>query len=501
MRSENRFVVVHARASGPGPDGSAGRGFAGLRARPGPFAGRGGCGPRPAFGRDVGFRLATRRSVVPRRDARVAGLTAWPAVGRALALWLVIFAAFAATAGLPASPGRDLSVREAQTLLVTESIVSDRDLDLGDEYGSRAWRDFFPGDLAPRAGPRNGRLFDPVGIAFPLLIAPAYALGGRIAVELFLAAIAAVAYVLAAALARRIVPEPWATGAALVAALSPPALVASTTIAPDAVAGTVIAGAALLALRVRERPLLLLAFWCAVLVAALPWLGAKFVAPAAVVALAAARWLRRRQRGLAGLVALEVVIFSVVLYVTVNDRLYGGPFPGALLPDPGPTGASGIGEHLARTPRLLGLWIDRDAGLLVWAPFAALSFVAVWLLVRSRRERLAIALSEQVDVEVTAGFYVAICGATVAFAAFLAPTIAGAWFPGHELVCVFAPGAALAAWGLRRLPRTGRVLAVVTLVASVWVLVVARVDDGTGLASPHGPLPWAGVERVLPRLR
>ena len=72
--------------------------------------------------------------------------------------------------------------------------------------------------------------------------------------ELFLAAIAAIGFVLAAALARRLVPEPWATGAALVAGLSPPALMASTTIAPDAVAATVLAGAALLALRIRERP-------------------------------------------------------------------------------------------------------------------------------------------------------------------------------------------------------------------------------------------------------
>jgi hypothetical protein len=420
---------------------------------------------------------------------------------RALLLWLVFFAAYAATAGLPASPGRDLSEPEAQTLLVTESVVSDGDLDLRDDYGARSWRSFYRGDLAPRAGPRNGRLLDPIGIAFPLLIAPAYALGGPIAVELFLAAIAAVGFVLAAALARRLVPEPWATGAALVAGLSPPALIASTTIAPDAVAGTVIAGAALLALRVRERPRLLLAFWCAMLVAALPWLGAKFGAPAIVIALATARWLRRRQRGLAGLVALEVVIFSLVLYVTVDDRLYGGPFPAALLSDPGATGASGIGAHLARAPRLVGLWIDRDVGLLRWAPFAALAFVAIWLLLRSRRERLAIALSDQVDVEVTAAFYVAICGATVAFATFLAPTIAGAAFPGHELTCILAPGAALAAWALRRMPRAGRVLAALTLVASVWVVAVARFDADGAVSPPHGPQPWAGVERVLPRLR
>jgi hypothetical protein len=41
----------------------------------------------------------------------------------------------------------------------------------------------------------------------------------------------------------------------------------------------------------------------------------------------------------------------------------------------------------------------------------------------------------------------------------------------------------------------------VTLLATVWVLVVARVDDGAGVAPPRGPMPWLGVENVLPRLR
>jgi len=110
-------------------------------------------------------------------------------------------------------------------------------------------------------------------------------------------------------------------------------------------------------------------------------------------------------------------------------------------------------------------------------------------------------VSDQVDVEVTAAFYVAICGATVAFATFLAPTIAGSVFPGHELTCILPPGAALAAWALRRVPRAGRVLAALTLVASVWVVAVARFDADGAVSPPHGPQPWAGVERVLPRLR
>ena len=406
-------------------------------------------------------------------------------------LWLVLFAAAAATVGLRASPGEDLSVPEAHTLLVAESIVSDHDLDLGDDYGRRAWRSFYGGDLAPVAGPRNGRVLDPQGVGFPLLIAPAYALGGRVAVELFLAALSALGYVLCAALARRLVPDPWATGAALVVGLSPPALLASTTIAPDAVAATAIAGAALLALGIRDQPRVRSAFLAAGLVALLPWLGVKFLAPGAVVAIALWRWLRRRKRALAGFTALEVVLFSGVLYISVNDRLYGGLTPYAVLPEDDPaTGTSGLAGHLERWPRLLGMWVDPRAGLLRAAPFAALALGALWLLARSRRERLAVALPAHVDVEVAAGFLAAICAAAVLVATFLAPSIGGPWPPGHELVCVLPCGGALAALALRRFPRAGAALAALTIIASIWIVVAVRADAGGGVAPPRGPMPW-----------
>jgi hypothetical protein len=119
-----------------------------------------------------------------------------------------------------------------------------------------------------------------------------------------------------------------------------------------------------------------------------------------------------------------------------------------------------------------------------------LSLVAVWLLVRSRRERLSRVLGEQADVEVTAGFLVAVCAAALLASAFLSPTIAGPWFGGRQLVVVLPLLGALASWGWRRFPRTGAALAALTLAATLWVLVAARVDDATGLAPPRGSLPW-----------
>ena len=409
---------------------------------------------------------------------------------RALAVWALLLAVYAAGLGLRAGPGRDLSAGEAHVLLTIASAAEDGDVDLADEYRERAWREFGAAPLRPAAPPREGRVLEPAGLLYVTVAAPAYRVAGRLGVELLGAALLAAAFATATGIARRLVPEPWATGAVVVAGLSPPAVLGATTIAPDALAAALLAGAAALALRIREDPLPVRAFWAALLIAAVPWTGLRFAAPAAVVALAVTRWLRRRRRGLAGFVALEVVLFSLVMFVSVNDRLYGGVTPYAVLPPPGATGADGVGAHLGRWPRLLGLWADPDTGLALWAPFALLALAALALLWRARRERLVAALPQLVDVEVGAGFLAAACAAQVVVTAFLAPTIAGPWPPALLLLCVVPLGAPLAALALRRLPRSGWALGALTLALTAWTLIAARVDGSAGVAPPRGLLPW-----------
>ncbi|MET0602932.1 MAG: hypothetical protein ABW167_13180 [Baekduia sp.] len=394
-------------------------------------------------------------------------------IRRALPLWLVLVAAYGLTLAIPGGTGdRTLSAPEAHRLLAAESLVSDGDVDLRDEYATRAWRDWYSGPLSPAAAPTDGRLVEPVGLGFTLLIAPAYAAAGPTGVRIWLALIAALGFCIAAALGRALVPEPWATRAALVVGLSPPALGAATAVAPAMVGATCLAGAALLALRVREEPRRSWAFWGAGLVAALPWLATELVAPAAVVAIALARWLRRRQRGLAGFIALEVALTSAVIYLTVSDRLFGGLTPHDVARG-GATGASGLAEHLERAPRLVTTWLDPHAGLLVWSPFCALAFVALWRLWRSRRERLAVAVFDQVDVEVTAAFLALIVAAVALTAVFAAPSLDGGarvWTHARHMVPALPALAALSAWGWRFVPRTGAALAVVTLAASIALL-------------------------------
>ena len=117
-------------------------------------------------------------------------------VRRAAALWLVLFAAYAATIGLPAFGTSQFGGDEPHYLLTAESIVSDHDVDLRDEYATRAYRDWYPYVLERHGRLTNGQANEPHGVGFALLIAPAYAIGGPLAVQLLLAAIAALAFVL-----------------------------------------------------------------------------------------------------------------------------------------------------------------------------------------------------------------------------------------------------------------------------------------------------------------
>ena len=146
---------------------------------------------------------------------------------------------------------------------------------------------------------------------------------GANGVELFLAAIAAVAVALAYRLALRVAPDPWALGAAVAVGLSPPFLAYGSAVYPELAAGGALAGAALLALRLHERIARADAFLCFALLGALPWLGTKFVPAGLVIGAVAVRSLWRAQRRTLAVGVVELSLFSVALVTVFKTAMEG----------------------------------------------------------------------------------------------------------------------------------------------------------------------------------
>ena len=71
---------------------------------------------------------------------------------RLLGLWILLVAVYAATLGIPAETGSDYAGNEPHHLLAAESIVSDRDVDLADEYAERSYAELVPARAARPTG-------------------------------------------------------------------------------------------------------------------------------------------------------------------------------------------------------------------------------------------------------------------------------------------------------------------------------------------------------------
>ena len=286
-------------------------------------------------------------------------------------------------------------------------------------------------------------------------------------------ALLALAFVLGAALARRMVPEPWATvGRRAGRALAAGARRLDHDHARRARRCAAVLGGAVRAvgaraaaagLRVRRRAAARRAA-----VAGLDVRGARRGRRLGAGGLDAARAApdrgARRRRGAGRLARL----------------LRDGQRPLLRRPDPRSAGTEALPDlpfgYLERLPRLAGLWLDREAGLLRWAPLLALVFFAGWLLYRSRRDQLARVAPARREAEACAGLLLGVVGAQVLVVAlFSAGGLRGATFPGVPLVAALPAIGALAAWGLRHVPRLlAGVLALFTLGASAWLVLAGR---------------------------
>lgn len=323
---------------------------------------------------------------------------------------------------LRASHGARVTGDEPFYLLTTVSLMEDGDLDLANDYQLKRYRAYFdhPQDLWHQSVPlADGRLLSPHNVGTSLLILPAYAIGGLDGAKRFLAALGGVTIGFALLLAYRATAS---LGAALLAAtllgVSAPLFIYSSQIYPEAPAALLVSaiGSLLLGQRGGRGTAILLVAGLNGLV----WLGVKYAFVG--TALAGLGLVRLRPRGRWFVLAL--LLASAAGYLWFHWATYGGLTPYHVNRIyAGRTTIELVGLHLEvwnRLYRLVGLWVDREFGLIRWAPGLLLVFPALPVLARrAGPARWVVAC---------------VVGAQLLVATFLSITMRGWWFPGRMLI-------------------------------------------------------------------
>ena len=396
-------------------------------------------------------------------------------IGLPLVVFVVVAAAGQAAVGLRASRTSPITGDEPFYLVTTQSLLSDGDLDLRDEYADadmemrRFWRGTKPlwKQMEPAA---DGRLLSPHDPGLSLLVLPAYWVGGVDMVQRFLVLLWAAAMAVTAVVAvRRFSVPPAASGlAAIAVGAGTPGVVYASEVYPEGPAALAVAVGLAIALADRARPVAL-----ASVSVALCWLGIKYAPYAAVLA---AVWMWRFRRERAALVTFALLSLAAAGHSAWwHLRTFDGLTPYSTnVVWAGEGTASIVTDHLGRgdrSYRLYGLFIDERFGLFRWSPIALLGVIGI-----VRRTLLPVAL---VGVGVLMGTFVSI-------------TMMGWWFPGRLLVAALPALVVLVAVAVTRLPKTALLLTVWSLAITARLVVsdvLIAIDPWTiGLPLPPADL-------------
>lgn len=287
---------------------------------------------------------------------------------------------------------------EPHYLLTADSLLRDGDLLVVDNHAiDTPVRRALPGGASlADTHSRNG--YSIHGLALPLLVAPAYALGGVLGAQLLLAALAGLIAPLGYRAARAAgLGRGCSVALALGVGLGQPYVAGAGRVYPDLLAGLILL-ALLAQILSRRAP----TPYSALLLALLPWLHLKLLLPAALICgahlLAAWRAARRGARrpsptpahacgGRGGRSALRsydafvllLFLFSLIALAAYNRAAFGSPL--------GPYIAGDVSTDPARVLLILaGLHLDRTQGLLMQAPllWLALPGLAPMALARPR---------------------------------------------------------------------------------------------------------------------
>lgn len=287
-------------------------------------------------------------------------------------------------------PGGD----EPHYLVMTQSLLRDGDLKIENNHERGDYAEYYPSELRAdyRTRAANGEIYSIHPVGLPILVTPAYAVGGYRAVVWFLMIVAATT---AAMLWLWTLTLTGSTSAATFAwgavALSAPYVFNSFTVYPEIPAAlcVMIAASSALARRAHEHEdasHALVPVWAAAVAAAfLPWLSTKYAGMAIVLA-AILAWKHRRSADVA--VVLGTMTLSLAGWLAFFYFIWGVPLPSAPY---GPSTQMSPRTFLSGFP---GVFFDQEYGVVSYAPVLGLGLVGLAYMWRDQRwRRMALELS------------------------------------------------------------------------------------------------------------
>jgi hypothetical protein len=395
---------------------------------------------------------------------------------------VVVFAAtlaIYAILGLRHSADAGFGGDEPHYLVIAHSLLTDGDLEIGNNHERRDYRAFFPGTLGPdflRRG-RHEAIYSIHAPGLPVLLLPMYALAGPSGAVLTMTLFGALAALAVFDAAASVAGPAAALLAWLAVSFSVPMVPHTWLIYPETAAALIVAWFVRWLVRPGGsiRGLLLQG----VTLGVLPWLHTKFVVLlAALAAWALVReWTERnapgRRVGVRAAALVVPIAMSLGLWLLSFYALYGVFDPQA------PYGLSLQATNaLANVPRgLLGLLFDQKFGLVVFSPVYLIAATGIWMMARSGRRALpaiSLASTAVTFALVTARFYMW-WGGSSAPARFLVPTMP-----------LLAPGLAVAIDPARGVlvRGAGRLAIVVSLIVAAFC--VASPMQALLFNPPHG---------------
>ena len=286
----------------------------------------------------------------------------------------------------PLVPGGD----EPHYLIITQSLLKDRDLRIENNHRNGDYRAYYAGELPKpdyRRRGRNGEIYSIHAPGLPALIAPAFAIAGYRGVVLFLILISsagsALAWWLTSVVTRRS-DAAWLGWAAVTLSVS--TIFHSFSVYPDGPGGVIaLTGVWALLRTERERETrderISPWFLHGAALALLPWIHTRFALIAGSLgALIILRLSTTRNSAGKAVAFLTVPAISAICWIGFFIGIYGTP-------DPSAPYANEEGSASFIPGGLAGLFFDQRFGLLPYAPVLVAAFSGLVCMCLDRRWR------------------------------------------------------------------------------------------------------------------